>query len=334
MAKLGEIFRANVGYNPTHGMGSHGFCPSLARQFKGMRNKDPGEVQQKALPVCVYRELHRMAKSNSSQNSHLDTTIAWLQTIAYFWCMRSCEYSEVRGEWRRKVLCIRNFRFFDKNNKDISSDIDLLCEATTVSITFEREVRNDTISHQKSGDKLGHGEMCPVHAAAEIVKCINSYNLPSDRIRDTQINFIKIGTMSYTIPSSVILMKIRAAVKILGHEILGFHPNEVGTHSNRSGGAMGMFLAGTPVYTIILMGRCSSDAFMRYLRKQVLSLSHGITNKMLTFEEFYTVPDFIHTTADGDPRTRNNTSLATTQNFNGSHANMQRGLHPAFHLNH
>jgi hypothetical protein len=72
VAKLGEIFRANVGYNPTHGMGSHGFHPSLAHQFKGMRNKDPGEAQQKALPVCVYRELHRMAKSNSSQNSHLD----------------------------------------------------------------------------------------------------------------------------------------------------------------------------------------------------------------------------------------------------------------------
>jgi len=62
VAKLGEIFRTNVGYNPTHGVGSQGFHPSLLRQFKGMRNEDPGEVQQKALPVCVYRELHRVAK--------------------------------------------------------------------------------------------------------------------------------------------------------------------------------------------------------------------------------------------------------------------------------
>jgi hypothetical protein len=38
MATLGEIFRANVGYNPTHGVGSHGFHPSLLQQFKGMRN--------------------------------------------------------------------------------------------------------------------------------------------------------------------------------------------------------------------------------------------------------------------------------------------------------
>ena len=60
-----------------------------------------------------------------------------------------------------------------------------------------------------------------------------------------------------------------------------------------------MVLAGTPVYTIMLMGRWSSDAFMRYIRKQVLSLSHGIAMK-LTFEEFYTVPDFVHTSDDGD----------------------------------
>jgi O-glycosyl hydrolase len=67
------------------------------------------------------------------------------------------------------------------------------------------------------------------------------------------------------------------------------------------------------------MGHWSSDAFMRYLRKQVLSLSHGISTKMLTYEEFYTVPDFIHTVADGDPRTRINANLATTHYFNGSH---------------
>ena len=95
-----------------------------------------------------------------------------------------------------------------------------------------------------------------------------------------------------------------------------------------------MFLSGTPVYTIMLMGRWSSDAFMRYIRKQVLSLSHGIAAKMLTYEQFYTVPDFVHTAADGDTRHRSNTNLATTMNFNGTHVNLRRGLHPTFHLNH
>jgi len=82
----------------------------------------------------------------------------------------------------------------------------------------------------------------------------------------------------------------------------------------------------------MLMGRWSSDAFMRYIRKQVLSLSHGIAAKMLTYEQFYTVPDFIHTAADGDTRLRSSNNLPTTNKFDGSHANMRRGMHPAFHL--
>jgi hypothetical protein len=54
MAKLGEIFRSNVGYNRTHGFGSNSLHPLLTRQFRGMWNLDPNEKQQKALPVSVY----------------------------------------------------------------------------------------------------------------------------------------------------------------------------------------------------------------------------------------------------------------------------------------
>ena len=106
MAKLGEIFRSNMGYNPTHGVNSNALHPLLTRQFKGMRNLDPGKIQQKALPVCIYRELHRLAKIPPSSSNQLDSAIAWLQTMAFFWCMRSCEYSDVQGEWRTKLLCV------------------------------------------------------------------------------------------------------------------------------------------------------------------------------------------------------------------------------------
>jgi hypothetical protein len=181
---------------------------------------------------------------------------------------------------------------------------------------------------------MGDGKMCPVRAAAVIMREIASYKLDPKKFVDTLINYLEIDGKGYTIPSSLILMKIWQAVTSLGHSVLGFSADEVGTHSNRSGGAMGMFLSGTLVYTIMLMGHWSSDAFMRYIRKQILSLSHGIAAKMLTHEQFYTVPDFVHTAADGDIRHRSNRNLATTSNFNGSHANMHRGLHPTFHLSH
>jgi hypothetical protein len=254
VAKVGEIFRANVGYNPTHGIGSNGFHPALLRQFKGMRNEDPGEKQQKALPVCVYCELHRVASLSRTSSSDLDIAVADLLTLAFFFCMRSCEYADVTGERRTKILCIRNLRFFNKDNKDISHDIPNLHLAITLSVTFEfqkKEARNDIISHQRSYDKIAEGEMCPVLAAVKIVRRIYSYNIPFDEFQDTQINFIRSGNSYYTIPGPVFLTKIRAAVQMLGHAKLGFHPEDVGTHSNRSGGAMGMFLAGTPIYTIL-----------------------------------------------------------------------------------
>jgi hypothetical protein len=109
MAKLGEIFRANVGYNPTHGNGTQSLHPLLTRQFKGMQNLDPGEKQQKALPVSVYRELHRQARASALI---LDEAVTWLQTLAFFWCLQSCKYSDVQGDRRTKILCVRNFRFF------------------------------------------------------------------------------------------------------------------------------------------------------------------------------------------------------------------------------
>ena len=166
-----------------------------------------------------------------------------------------------------------------------------------MSITFEfqkKEVRNDTISHQQSGDSVEQDKMCPVRATIGLITRIRSYNISLDKLGDLPINYVEFEGKGFTILSSMILLKIHRAVSLLGQELLGFSANEVGTHSNRSGGAMGMFLAGTPVYTIMLMGRWSSDAFMKYIRKQVLSLSHGIATKMLTFERFYTVPDFVH----------------------------------------
>ncbi len=39
-----------------------------------MQNLDPGEKQQKALPVSVYRELHRRANESGLT---IDKTIAW-----------------------------------------------------------------------------------------------------------------------------------------------------------------------------------------------------------------------------------------------------------------
>ncbi len=85
MARLGQIFRENVGNNPAHGNEGGGVHPHLSRQFRGMRNKGPGEKLQKALPVCVNREIYRQSKSTIAQIK--DKTITWLQVLAFFFCI-------------------------------------------------------------------------------------------------------------------------------------------------------------------------------------------------------------------------------------------------------
>jgi hypothetical protein len=62
---------------------------------------------------------------------------------------------------------------------------------------------------------------------------------------------------------------LKDTVKAIGEDVLNINADEIGTHSLLSGAAMAMFLAELPVYLIMLMGCWSSDAFLRYICKQV-----------------------------------------------------------------
>jgi hypothetical protein len=57
---------------------------------------------------------------------------------------------------------------------------------------------------------------------------------------------------------------------------------------------MAMYLAGVPVFTIMLIGCWSSDAFLRYIRRQVLQFSSGVAARMVSAQSqnFFTLPDF------------------------------------------
>jgi hypothetical protein len=50
---------------------------------------------------------------------------------------------------------------------------------------------------------------------------------------------------------------------------------------------MAMYLAGIPVFTIMLIGCWSSDAFLCYIQLQVQQFSYGISNCMITSPDFF-----------------------------------------------
>jgi hypothetical protein len=79
---------------------------------------------------------------------------------------------------------------------------------------------------------------------------------------------------------------LKDGVVAIGETKLGIQRHEIGTHSIRSGAAMAMYLAGVPVFSIMLIGRWSSLAFLKYIRKQVQEFSFGISSKMIEVQSF------------------------------------------------
>jgi hypothetical protein len=86
------------------------------------------------------------------------------------------------------------------------------------------------------------------------------------------------------------LKLLRSYVALIDHHGLGItSPIQVGLHSLRSSAAMVMYLNRVPVYTIMLLGRWSSDAFLRYIRPQVEQFSRGVSQAMIQTGHFHNV---------------------------------------------
>ncbi len=191
--------------------------------------------------------------------------------------MQSCEYLKVtQAEKRRtEILRLRNLHFF-KDGKLVEHDDPHLKFSDCISITFEmqkKDEKNDTITQMASGDV----NMCPVRMAAAIVCRIRSYN---ETDNNTPISaFLQFGHITH-VTSKQVIAAMRDGVQAIGENVLDIKKSEIGTHSIRSGAAMAMFLSDCSVCLIMMIGCWSSDAFLRYIRKQVEQFSHNVSLKM------------------------------------------------------
>ena len=116
----------------------------------------------------------------------------------------------------------------------------------------------------------------------------------------------------------------------IGKDKLGLLSEDIGTHSNRSAAAIFMFMDDTPVYMIIFMGRWSSDAFLKYIHRQVLEFIQGMSLGMIKNDVLYTIPE--HLTDLMDPRTQDLNSFAT--NMYMAPPSNHQNIRPAFSLWH
>ena len=257
-------------------------CIQITRQTKSYKTKDGPTHHQKALPPEVYRWWLRHAEHPREKAR------AELLAGALFFAMRSCEYSKTKSK-DQKTRPIRPADILFRIGAEIIPHNDhRKYIAENVEITF-RIQKNGTIEDQILQWHTNDKELCPVKDWATTIDRLRSY----PNYKDTwpvYYYYDKTSKKANQITSTEIATDIKAAVDAIGPRILGFTSKDVGTHSNRAGFAMMNYLSGRPVYTIMLLGRWLSDAFLRYIEKQVKEFSIGASEKMLKYNTFYNIP--------------------------------------------
>jgi hypothetical protein len=318
LASVVSAYRFNLRANPTKDIA--GIVDEFFRkQIKGYHNLDPAPQGQKACTPSILRKIIE------TEESPLDLAVSQLLTGAFFFAMRSCEYLKVRGERRTKLLRLRNFQFF-RGNCRLNYNDPALVLADSVAITFEfqkNDQRNEVIVHHRCSDP----QLCPVRAWASILIRIISY--PGTTMETTVNMYLpKAGGKLKAVVSEDACKRLRRAAASIGSARLGFEPHEMGTHSIRSGAAMAMYLAGVPTFTIMLIGRWSSDAFLLYIRKQVREFSRGIAPRMLLTDEYFSVASV----TNDDPRVPGNANNFSGHGLPTGLTNQTRAAQPAFAL--
>ena len=283
---VAQVFRANNRRDPRLDS-SYTKSFLLSRLLRAYRNTDPDVQHQKAIPVSLIRLIL------SSASNPFEFFNAHLLIVAFFFAMRSCEYTKVsqnelhpEASRRTKLLCLRNFRFF-RGSTLLDIFRDNLFSADSISITFEfqkNDVRQETVTQEKSNDP----SLCPVRSAASLVMFI--IRIPGASLNMSINSFRKNDGNVILVSSSTMLTTIHQAATSMSKDVLGFSSSEIGCHSVRSACAMALVLAGYPEFTIMLIGRWRSYSFLRYIRKQIQQFYSGISSCMIQHEHFFTIP--------------------------------------------
>lgn len=228
-----------------------------------------------------------MLEMSKLQLTETQRAVCQLAIGAFYFACRSCEYVKVsQAELRRTdILRLRNVQF-RRNGAFIQHNDPELEYADSVSLTFEmqkKDERNETVTQFATEHEI----MCPVRSWAAIIKRVRSYPGVND---DTPVSAVWRGGRMVHITSKDIIDGINRAAEAVGWDKLGVKKGDFGTHSIRSGGAMAMYLDEIPIYTIMMIGRWSSDAWLRYIRKQVDQFTQNIAKRMNKHMHYSHIP--------------------------------------------
>ena len=292
--------------------------------LKACDNGDPPKKQQRAVTPQLLRSMYSQSGCGSGKRGDSEAAIvADIAIVAYFFAMRSCEITETPTPGRTKITRLRGVTLRDHGNREMDHHTEDLATARRVTVTFENQkngLKNDRRTHEKSGDPV----MCPVLRLASLVKRVLR-TVPGAG-PDTALSSTYFGRKHSRVSSEMLRKNLRTACTIGGGKnTFGYTAADIGTRSIRSGAAMGLFLMNHPVAKIMILGRWSSDAFLDYIRPQVLEWTNQMSSDMIRNNSFFDASDDRRASAD-DPRTRRGKPITTG---NGGRKNSSK-----LHLHH
>ena len=277
---ISTTFRENAFLNPQRDDNNEKSI-ILQRQIRGYRNLDPPPNSQVCLPLSAFQAIY------NDDSTPLQKALGELTGGALFFACRSCEYSKVNNSESRKtkILRLRNIQFYS-DFKEIKNK-NSFHQADIVRITFESqktEVKNQPIIQHRTSS-----EFCPVKIWAALKTRILSYPRTTE---NSKVNlFLNNKNKLVEITSEEIRKNLRRYILSIDPFQRLYNLAKVGTHSIRSSTAMILHCAGVDTYIIKLIGRWASEAFMKYIRHQLVAFSRDISTLMVNSKDpFFNLP--------------------------------------------
>jgi hypothetical protein len=238
-----------------------------------------------------------------------------------FFACRSCENTTTPKPGRTKILNMAGVTFLDKEKRIIPHDHPGLAMAAHVTYLFVDQKNKDKNCRRTQG-RTDDPVLCPVRRSASLIQRIR--RLVPNFDDSTTINTMFVGGAILQLASGFLRSQLRHTCTVLGGKAeFGYDAHEIGTKSIRSGAAMGLFLMNHSSERIMLMGRWLSQAFLVYIRPQVIEWTNNMSCDMIRHDSF--------TDARGFDMADPEIARVPPHRFNGPDNSL---IIPTFHLDH
>jgi hypothetical protein len=266
--------------NEKHGGGR--FIDPIQSLFKALEARDPPTDRQAAATPELLKEVDKMLRPLGVIGHHTADLIVG----AYFFAMRGCEFCYTERRGRTKLLTLGNVTFRGRSKRVIpQEDPQLLEKASYVTVCFVNQ-KNGRRMEKRTQGRSGEKRFCPVRAWGRA--CQRVRRSIAGASNETPVCSVAGPSKGgHQVTDKQVASALKTACDTRGgKDRFGFGPENLGTRSIRSGAAMALFLMDHSVEKIKILGRWQSDAFLAYIRPQVLEWTSTMSNDMVKIQNF------------------------------------------------